>query len=105
MKLPTGQIHYSLPGFVFIGTLLLSAYALSTRTRDFHPLDCVHAGRTIKNTFQTIFERHLYNLYSLLDSLKNSENKIAERKGFEPLNAITRYTISNFAKHLLPILW
>jgi len=26
MKLPTGQIHYSLPGFVFIGTLLLSAY-------------------------------------------------------------------------------
>jgi len=26
MKLPTGQIHYILPGFIFKGTLLLSAY-------------------------------------------------------------------------------
>jgi len=25
---------------------------------------------------------------------------MAERKGFEPLNGLTRYTISNLAKHI-----
>jgi len=28
---------------------------------------------------------------------------MAERKGFEPLNGLTRYTISNFAKHFAAI--
>jgi hypothetical protein len=48
--------------------LLAMCLALSTRTRDFHPLDCAHAGRTRKAPKTVRFRRYL-----------------APLSGFEPL--------------------
>ena len=48
--------------------LLAMCLALLTRTRDFHPLDCAHAGRTRKraDTEKSSISAHLFFLLTIL---------------------------------------
>jgi len=46
--------------------------ALLARTRDFHPLDCAHAGRTLKRAQTEIFPLGSFYLQNLFVSLCNN---------------------------------